>query len=354
MKTKTKVLSLVAASALLTTSAFSQITVSGYMETSLMVQERKATPITAAGFEGLAAGKQLGNEGLIVVSGKGKMSNGQDASFYQEFESKTANNMVNRGFDIGIMPGVAFQYGFDRVFGSEIARTITPFAGKRQGDVTGSLATVELRDSTSGEHAIGGTLTNLVGPNSTFSVAFAPNRDATELSNSDNPTVTTTNSANSYGIGYRATVVPGLTVAAGLTKLDHKASGGFQDLDSKTLGFSYAQAPFAIGLQRVKTEGQITAVTLSAEDKMDLISGTFAATKELTVGLAYSTLERTRGSVASPVDAKLTTLTLAYNLGPVVLNFDHERAQNSALATTSNNVSGNDSTMNKLLARVAF
>jgi len=352
MKTKTKVLSLVAASALLTTSAFSQISVSGYMETSLMVQERKQANNTA-GFESLAAGKQIGNEALIVVSGKGKMSNGQDASFYQEFESKTANNMVNRGFDIGLMPGVNFQYGFDRVFGSEIARTVTPFAGKRQGDVTGSLATVELRDSTSGEHAIGGTLTNLVGPNSAFSVAFAPNRDATELSNSDNPTVTTTNSANSYGIGYRATVVPGLTVAAGLTKLDHKVTAA-QDLDSKALGFSYAQAPFAIGLQRIKTEGQLTAVTTTAEDKMDLISGTFAATKELTLGAAYSTLERTRGGVASPVDAKLTTLTIAYNLGPVVLNFDHERAQNSAIASTSNNVSGNDSTMNKLLARVAF
>jgi hypothetical protein len=323
------------------------------MESSLMIQERKATPITAAGFEGLAAGKQIGNEGLIVVSGKGKMSNGQDASFYQEFESKTANNMVNRGFDIGIMPGVAFQYGFDRVFGSEIARTITPFAGKRQGDVTGSLATVELRDSTSSEHAIGGTLTNIVGPNSAFSVAFAPNRDASELSNSDNPTVTTTNAMNSYGIGYRATIMPGLTVAAGLTKGDHKITAA-QDLDSKTLGFSYAQAPFAIGLQRVKTEGQLTAVTTTAEDKMDLISGTFAATKELTLGVAYSTLDRTRGAVASPVDAKLTTLTIAYNLGPVVLNFDHERAVNSALATTSNNVSGNDSTMNKFLARVAF
>jgi len=352
MKTKTKVLSLVAASALLTTSAFSQITVSGYMETSLMVQERKQAN-ASAGFESLAAGKQLGNEGLIVVSGKGKMSNGQDASFYQEFESKSANNIVNRGFDIGIMPGVAFQYGFDRVFGSEIARTVTPFAGKRQGDVTGSLATVELRDSSSSVHAIGGTLTNLVGPNSAFSVSFAPNRDAPTTSNSDNPTNTTTNSANSYGIGYRATVVPGLTVAAGLTKLDHKVVSA-QDLDSKALGFSYAQAPFAIGMQRIKTEGQLTAVTTTAEDKMDLISGTFAATKELTLGAAYSTLERTRGGVASPVDAKLTTLTIAYNLGPVVLNFDHERAANSAIATTSNNVSGNDSTMNKLLARVAF
>ena len=352
MKTKTKVLSLVAASALLTTSAFSQITVSGHMETSLMVQERKVGSGTT-GFESLAAGKQIANEGLIVVSGKGKMSNGQEASFFQEFESKTANNIVARGFDIGIMPGVNFQYGFDRVFGSEIARTIVPSAGKRWGDVTNTLATVELRDSSSGVHAIGGTATNLVGPNSAFSVSFAPNRDASTLANSDNPTAVTANAFSSYGIGYRATVVPGLTIAAGLTKGDHKVVSA-QDLDSKALGFSYTQAPFAIGLQRIKTEGQLTAVTTTAEDKVDLVSATFAATKEVTVGAAYSTLERTRGAVASPVDAKLTTLTIAYNLGPVVLNFDHERASNSAIATTSNNVSGNDSTMNKILARVAF
>ena len=42
MKTKTKVLSLVAASALLTTSAFSQITVSGYMDKLAMPLALKA------------------------------------------------------------------------------------------------------------------------------------------------------------------------------------------------------------------------------------------------------------------------------------------------------------------------
>jgi hypothetical protein len=48
------------------------------------------------------------------------------------------------------------------------------------------------------------------------------------------------------------------------------------------------------------------------------------------------------------------TFSLAYNLGPVVLSYDHERVADSALAATSNNVAGNDSTTNKLKAKVNF
>jgi predicted porin len=114
-------------------------------------------------------------------------------------------------------------------------------------------------------------------------------------------------------------------------------------------------APFAIGIQRTKTDGtgDITN-TGNNEDTTDLVSATYAVTKDFTAGLAYSTLERTRNSASSPTDAKLMTFSLAYTMGPVVLSYDFEKAQDSAIDAISNNVAGNDTTANKLKAKVNF
>ena len=97
----------------------------------------------------------------------------------------------------------------------------------------------------------------------------------------------------------------------------------------------------------------VTANT-NHEDITDLVSATYAATKDLTAGIAYSTMERTRNSVASPTDAKLMTLSLAYTMGPVVLSYDFERATDSPVDAISNSVAGNDTTANKLKAKVNF
>ena len=141
-----------------------------------------------------------------------------------------------------------------------------------------------------------------------------------------------------------------------MTKIDIKTTNQ-QDIDSKTFAIQYAAAPFAIGIQRTKSEGSIDMATglaantagLNNEDITDVISATYAVTKDLTAGLGYSTLERTRDSAASPVDTKVVTLSLAYNLGPVVLSYDHERVQDSAAIVT-----GPNSSTNKLKAKVNF
>jgi hypothetical protein len=64
-------------------------------------------------------------------------------------------------------------------------------------------------------------------------------------------------------------------------------------------------------------------------------------------------MERTR-TTKSLEDAKVNLFSIAYNLGPVVLSLDHERAENVALAATSNNVVGNDTNLTKAKVRVAF
>lgn len=346
---KKTTLGLVAASALLTTTAFSQITVSGYNETTIFSGDTK-------GASAVIATNSIGNETVIRVAGAGKLSNGMGASFYTTFDSdeSAANNgsFGERGFDLNLTSDVSFQYGFDRVMGSEIARTLTPFATTRIADTTGTLATLDFQDVTSGEHAVGFNVNNLLGAGSQLSFAWAPNMDAISTTSSDR--LTNTASQSGYGAGIKVVPVAGLTIGAGYTKAKSEQVLN-QDLTAKTLGFTYAKAPFAIGAQAIRTEGQKAPAlaTANSEDDLNIYSATYAITKELTLGLAYSEMERTR-TTASPVDAKVTTLSLAYNLGPAVISFDREQAENAAIAATSNNVSGNDTNINKVKVRVAF
>ena len=349
MKTKNKIVSLALASALLTTSAFSQVTVSGYVETSIYTGDTK---VSTGNHNPRASSKSIGNESVIRLAGTGKMPNGQNASYYVVVDSDDGGIIAERGFDVGIANGVTFAYGFDRAFGSEIARTLTPFATNRIRDISGNVGTIDFQDVTSGEHAVGINLTNLIGEGSSVSVAYAPNMDAANATGSD--TLVNSSSQSGYGAGIKIAPISGLTIGAGYTKADSKVATN-EDLTSKTLGFTFAKAPFAIGLQRVKTDGQkaAAAATVNAEDQVDIISATYAVTKDITLGYARSEMERFR-TTKSTVDAEINTFSIAYNLGPVVLSLDHERAEDIATGDTANNVAGNDTTLTKAKVRVAF
>lgn len=362
MTNKIKTIGLVVASALLSSTAFSQITFSGHNETSYFKQSRESDAAGAA-FKTLAPGKSLGNETVLTARAASKLPNGNPVSVYANFLD-TDDAEMERGFNIGVAKNIDFVYGYDRVFGAEIARTFTPFATNRMTDQTGNLAIRNLEDVTSDQHAIGFTATDLGIAGTTLSLAWNPNvtRGSVTAASSDSiAAAAPNNAANGYGIGLTTGSINGFRVGFGLTKIDIKTTNQ-QDIDSKTFAIQYAAAPFAIGIQRTKTEGTIDMATglsrttagTNQEDITDVVSATYAVTKELTAGLGYSTMERTRNSVASPVDTKVMTFSLAYNLGPVVLSYDHERVQDSPEAIQTNNVAGNDSTTNKLKARVNF
>jgi len=355
MKNKVKTISLVVASALLSSTAFSQITFSGHNETSFFQQKRESTT-AGANFKGLGSSKSLGNETVLTATAKSKLPNGNDVSVYANFLDTDQTTGIERGFDIGITKDVSFVYGYDRVLGGEIVRSFTPLATNRQTDVSDSFAARDLVDVSSGQHAIGINVANVGMTGSRINFAYNPNRSTGAVTgqSSDDFNLTTTNLSKGYSIGASTPSINGFRVGAGMTKIDMVPVAN-QDINSKTGSVSFAMAPFAIGIQRTKTDGtgDITN-TGNNEDTTDLVSGTYAVTKDFTAGLAYSTLERTRNNVASATDAKLMTFSLAYTMGPVVLSYDFEKAQDSAIDAISNNVAGNDTTANKLKAKVNF
>ena len=199
MKNK-KIISLLASTAIATvvsTSAYSQISITGYVETSYMTGSAEVGNVATNGI--VNTSKQLGNETLIRVASKGKMSNGMDYSVYQEFESDEGSRMHARGIEIVPMGGIALGYSFDGAKGSEIARTATPYVTSRHTDVTGLTGIVEPIDVTSSEHFVYADVNNMLGKVSQLSFAYAPNLDSASVNGSDR-IVTTTTANSGFGV----------------------------------------------------------------------------------------------------------------------------------------------------------
>jgi hypothetical protein len=344
---KNKIVSLLTAAAMttsLTNVAYSQTTFSGYIEATLMnADHENAINIPAT--------KSLGSESLFRIDSKGKLSNGMDYSLFQEFESDESFAFHQRQIAISPAKDITLFYSFDSVKGSELARTLTPYATERHTDVTGQTGVPELIDITSGENYIGFDINNL-GPAGQLSVAYNPNMDSTSNTGSDR-LLPLTNSQSGYSVGYKVTPVAGLTIGAGLTKIDSKNTS-FQDVTAKSLGFTFAKAPFAIGAQRVQNEGLKTTQAATQKDQADIISATYAVSKEITLGLGYLQNERTLAGVKSSLETESRLVALAYNLGPVVTSLNYEQSYDTPASGTVAPTSGRDITITKIKVKANF
>jgi len=357
MKNKvTKTLIGATIASLMSTTAFSQVTVSGYVEMGMIKGSTQGIATTSKG---------LGGESVVTITGKGKLANGMEYMAYQTFDSDDADNqrntaaltpMTTRAITIDPVKDVSLFYTYDGVYGGEIARTAIPVATERPADFSGATTLREFIDVTSAGHAIGFDVRNL-GPNARLSFAYNPNFDSLPQSSSDRLTSNSaTGPASGYSVGYVAS--QGLVrVAAGITKIDQKQSTTAQDVDSKTLGITLSQAPFAVGAQRTRNEGLkiATVSTANIKDEIDSFSATYAVSKELTFGVIYSEMERTGAALTAGPDLKVTHVVAAYNLGPVVASLGYEKADNKvSVSNTSNTASTNEHTLTKFKIKANF
>jgi hypothetical protein len=355
MKNKAiKSLGFLTVATLISTSALAQVTVSGYVEAGFMTGN-------TAGTLGHANSKNLGGETVITIAGKGKLANGWDYSAYQSIDSDDSTDgratitastpLTTRAIVLSPNSTLSLFYTFDGVYGGEIARTAVPVVTERVLDLTGSTTITEFIDVTGGSHAIGFDLNN-VGPNGKLSVAYNPNLDTRPNTSSDRLGVAKI--ASGYSVGYSVSPGP-VTIRAGVTKIDQTQDATAKDADSKTLGVTFTQAPFAIGAQRTKNDGTKNSLAIASnfKDEVDTIAASYAATKEITVGATYSTMERTGAAVTTKgPDLKVTQLIVAYNLGPVVVSGAYEDAKNKATATGT--VSGVDASTAKIKVKANF
>jgi hypothetical protein len=359
MKRLVKTIGVLSVASLMSTSAFSQISISGFAEVGFMTG-------STAGTRSTALSKNLGGESVITVAGKGTLNNGWTYSAYQNIDSDEVNNgreianaspMTTRAIELSPNADIKLFYTYDGVYGGEIARTAVPTLTERVVDLTGATTLAEFIDVTSGTHAVGFEVLN-VGPAGRLSVAYAPNLDATQSQSSDRLYAGTAqagmNTASGYSIGYSVTPGP-IKIAAGYTKIDAKHITGAVDPTSRTLGVTYTAADFAIGAQRTQnSDGRKIAGTTDFDDKVDTFSANFKATKDVTLGATYSKMEREVVASTNGPDTKVMTVGAAYNLGPVVASIQYEDAKDKNLAANEVSSSGLDHKLTKIKVKANF
>lgn len=362
MKKITKIIGVLSVASLMCTSAFSQITITGYAEVGMIQGSAKGNAANSS-----SSSKGFGSDTTLVIASKGKMTNGMEYDVNQTLQSDvvgngidTANSSPMTTRNIRLLPNkdVVLFYTYDGVYGGEIARTAIPILTERPTDISGLSGLSEFIDVTSGGHAVGFDVLNL-GPAGRFSVAYNPNFSTTQSSTSDRTYAATNyisglNNSSGYSFGYSVTPGP-IKVALGYTKIDAKSSATAVDPKSATLGVQYTMAPLAVGAQRTKNQDGIKKVgTVALDDTVDSVSLTFAASKEISLGAIYSQMEReVAGSTTGP-KTKTLHIVSSYNLGPVVASIAYEDAKDKTGAATAVTVAGHDSKVTKLKVKANF
>jgi predicted porin len=131
-----------------------------------------------------------------------------------------------------------------------------------------------------------------------------------------------------YSIGITQPIGP-VTLGVGYMGGENKfATTNVQDPESKSIGLRYVAGPVGLGAQYFVNNNPTNTATKN-EDKQKTVSGTYALTKELSLGLIYTVQENTTAGVKDPDEIKQHVIQAGYNLGPVVFQADYARVRDA-------------------------
>jgi hypothetical protein len=123
------------------------------------------------------------------------------------------------------------------------------------------------------------------------------------------------------GLGFRA------------FKNEEKAqSSAVTDIEGDHYGISYAMGNFAVGIEKYKQNRTATNDATNADQKSIQYGVTYAATKEISLGLVQA---KTDLSTASTKEEKITSAQIGYNLGPVAIAAAVSKVDDVGASTTA-------------------
>lgn len=373
MKNKLLLSSALVGSLAITGVASAQTTISGSLDLSYKTISNTGTITkqTDAGF---------GRESQINIANKGKLSNGMDyvAGFSLEFDGKSgaamglSNDSANAGSSaqsniqrisreniyIDLISGATtFSVGMDHLnnmsFSSapRVAQNASTTAASAQlvTDANGDVAAGTASGGVAYQFYPGATslgASNYMGlgiqqvtPFGTITGQYFPKASAQQAGNDG---VARTNVKDAYELHYRGDLgVKGLSANLGYNVVNNATATATQDEKQKGVayGIGYNFGQFAIGAQQNKTDNGVTSGTATKIDtKSTELSATFAATKEISLGVQHVKTEGTfRQTTPMAADEKIVIGTIGYNLGAVTLSATYAEIQDAR------GVAGNDS-----------
>ena len=371
MKNKLLLSSALVGSLAITGIASAQTTITGSLDLSYKTisNEGAYTKRTDAGF---------GREAQINVQNKGKLSNGLDyaAGFALEFDGKSGNvgsqtttatastddahrriSRENTYMDI-ILGNTTLSVGMDHLNNMSFssAPRVAQHASTTVASAQLTTATIDLSASATsggvayqfypGAASLGasnymGLGIQQVTPFGTITGQYFPRATAQQASNDG---VATGDIADAYELHFRGDLgVKGLSVNLGRNVIVAPTAGAANvgdDQKGTAMGIGYNLGQVAVGIQQNKTENNNNTTASKIDTKSTEIGATFAATKELSIGVTHVKTEgtfREASNARMTTDEKIKSLTVGYNLGAITLS------ATAAKLDDARGVSGNDS-----------
>jgi len=370
MKNKLLLSSALVGSLAITGLASAQTTISGSLDLSYKTisNEGAFTKRTDAGF---------GREAQINVQNKGKLSNGLDyaAGFALEFDGKSGNaqssttavastddahrriSRENTYMDI-IMGTTTLSVGMDHL--NNMSFSSAPRVAQHASTtVTSAQLTTGTMDLAAGT-ASGGVAyqfypgaaslgaSNYMGlgiqqvtPFGTITGQYFPRASGQQAGNDG---VATGDIDDAYELHFRGDLgVKGLSVNLGRNVVTAPTAGVVnvgENQKGTAMGIGYNLGQFALGIQQNKTENGNNVAGSKVDTKSVEIGATFAATKEISIGITHVKTDGTfRATSNTPMaaDEKIKSLTVGYNLGAITMS------ATAAKVDDARGVSGNDS-----------
>ena len=370
MKNKLLLSSALVGSLAITGIASAQTTISGSLDLSYKTisNEGAFTKRTDAGF---------GREAQINVQNKGKLSNGLDyaAGFALEFDGKSGNaqsstsgaastddahrriSRENTYMDI-IMGTTTLSVGMDHL--NNMSFSSAPRVAQHASTTVASAQLTTGTSDISAGTGSGGVAyqfypgaaslgaSNYMGlgiqqvtPFGTITGQYFPRASAQQASNDG---VATGDIDDAYELHFRGDLgVKGLSVNLGRNVVTAPTAGVTnvgEDQKGTAMGIGYNLGQFALGVQQNKTENNNNVAGSKVDTKSTEIGATFAATKEISIGLTHVKTEgtfREATNTKMATDEKIKSLTVGYNLGAITMS------ATAAKLDDARGVSGNDS-----------
>ena len=325
---KNKLLTTTAIAGLLVSgAAFAQTTVSGNLD------------LTYKGFSNKTdkarSGRGFGKESQINITNKGKLNNGMDyvAGFSIEHDGHESGAQAN-----ATTSGTAMfneNVYIDFISGKT---TLTIGADHIQNpdyEITNLAGVYDLDDVVSGINGTGPTsyITGIGSPYSSFglgltqdlgvgkfSVYYAPSQAAIAGASDGGFTTHSSyvdGSNSTYEIGFRGDLgVKGLDAGLFYNSTDSNDKGtNTNSADNYKASLRYTAGTVTVA--GAMAEQETNTLTASTTKKSKSVGVAFAANKDLTVGIAHGRTDA--GVAATPLDEKITVISVGYSLGPVGL-----------------------------------
>jgi hypothetical protein len=329
--------------------ALAQTTVSGNMQINYRAQENKVAKTGT-----LTSTRGFGRESQLNIGNKGKLNNGMDytAGFSLEFDGqdritnvegaqatggdREPNSISNENFYVNFISGsTTLHFGLDHI--QNITTDVVPMVLPMMDNVAsgiGAKATNVMGANPKESFGVG-VIQAIPGAGLTASALYVPkNRDfgnadqsapskcTVSTASGDNVLEQTAaksigcgNSAYELGlVGRDAFGIKGLGLRAFVNE-EHAQTSSVTDLEGHHYGFSYATGAIAVGAERYQQNRTATTVATNANQRTDQFGVTYAASKEVSIGLVHARTELANTTLKE----KIISAQVGYNLGPVAV-----------------------------------